>query len=181
VALIGALFELKGAKVLRALVEDAHARALPIEFHLIGYYGVYDPAISSFPNLFITGKYEESHVGALIKASGANIALFPAVWPETFSYTLSLAYQHGLFPISFDLGAPANRIRECGWGELWPLNIWDDAKKMNDRLCALSVPPQPKQLAIFSKNDTYPSLLRDYYGLDKALTHLIRNDCSNHA
>lgn len=163
VALIGALFELKGAKILRALVEDAHTRNLPLEFHLIGYYGVYDPSIFTFPNLLITGKYEESQVGRLIENSQATIALFPAVWPETFSYTLSLAYQHGLFPISFDLGAPANRIRACGWGELWPVELWDDAATMNDRLCSLAIPPRPDKLSIFSKNDTYPSLVRDYY------------------
>jgi GT2 family glycosyltransferase len=177
VALIGALFELKGAKVLRALVEDAHARKLPLEFHLIGYYGVYDPQISTFPNLLITGKYEESEVGNLIEASGAKVALFPAVWPETFSYTLSLAYQHGLFPISFDLGAPANRIRASGWGQLWPIEIWDDAPKMNDLLCALSVPPRPEQLAIFDKNDTYPSLVRNYYDLGAILPSRREETC----
>lgn len=170
VALIGALFELKGAKILRALVEDARDRNLPLEFHLIGYYGVYDPSIVSFSNLFITGKYEESEVGRLIEESRATIALFPAVWPETFSYTLSLAYQHNLFPISFDLGAPANRIRACGWGELWPVDIWDDPKQMNDRLCSLSVPLQPEHLSLFGKHDTYPSLVRDYYELADALS-----------
>lgn len=170
VALIGALFELKGAKVLRALVENAHIRNLPLEFHLIGYYGVYDPSIFTFPNLVITGKYEEAHVGRLIEESQAKIALFPAVWPETFSYTLSLAYQHGLFPISFDIGAPANRIRDCGWGELWPVEIWDDAATMNDRLCSLEVPPRPDKLSIFSKSDTYPSLVRDYYQLTDSIS-----------
>jgi GT2 family glycosyltransferase/glycosyltransferase involved in cell wall biosynthesis len=165
VALIGALHELKGAGVLKALVKDAHSRGLPLDFHLIGYYPDYDPELLRYPNLFVSGKFRESEASALLAAAGAEIALFPAVWPETFSYTLSLAYQNGLFPISFDLGAPANRIRSCGWGEVWPFEMVNQPQAINDRLLALAVPPKPASLAIHRKEEVYPSLLKDYYVL----------------
>jgi GT2 family glycosyltransferase/glycosyltransferase involved in cell wall biosynthesis len=165
IVLIGALYELKGARVLKALVQDAHNRNLPLDFHLIGYYPDYDPELLRYSNFFVSGKYQESEASDLLAAVGAEIALFPAVWPETFSYTLSLAYRSGLFPISFDLGAPANRIRSCGWGEVWPFELVDDTPAINDKLLGLSVPPRPQSLPVHRKQDVYPSLLSDYYTL----------------
>jgi hypothetical protein len=146
-------------------VQDAHNRNLPLDFHLIGYYPDYDPELLRYSNFFVSGKYQESEASDLLAAVGAEIALFPAVWPETFSYTLSLAYRSGLFPISFDLGAPANRIRSCGWGEVWPFELVDDTPAINDKLLGLSVPPRPQSLPVHRKQDVYPSLLSDYYTL----------------
>ena len=39
-----------------------------------------------------------------------NVKL-PSVWPETYSYTLSIALQAGLPVAAFDIGAIARRIR----------------------------------------------------------------------
>jgi GT2 family glycosyltransferase len=165
VALIGAFYELKGARVLKALVQDAYERKLPLEFHLMGFYAVADPEIYSFPNFRYTGKYDETSVDELIAACGAEIALFLSVWPETFSYTLSLAFQHGLYPVSFDVGAPANRIRDSKWGELWPLSMVAEPAKMNDLLLSVDASPRPEHLAVYRKDKMYPSLLENYYEL----------------
>ncbi len=165
VALFGAFYELKGAKVLKALIQDAYKRKLPIEFHLIGFYAVADQEIYTYPNFRYTGKYDEETVGELIATSGADVALFISVLPETFSYTLSLAFQYGLYPVSFDLGAPANRIRDSKWGELWPLSMAAEPGRMNDLLIAMSPPARPEDLAVCRKEKAYPSLLENYYEL----------------
>jgi GT2 family glycosyltransferase/glycosyltransferase involved in cell wall biosynthesis len=179
VALFGAFYELKGAKVLKALIQDAHERELPLEFHLIGFYAVADPEIYTFPNFRYTGKYNEESVGELIATSGADIALFLSLWPETFSYTLSLAFQYGLYPVSFDLGAPANRIRDSKWGELWPLSLAAEPAKMNDLLLAMRPPARPEELALWRKEKAYPSLLEDYYELRLRGAEVCRSNVSS--
>jgi hypothetical protein len=49
--------------------------------------------------------------------------LLGAVWPETYSYTLSVALRSGLPTWVFDIGAPARRLREAGVGKILPLSM----------------------------------------------------------
>ena len=111
----------------------------------------------------ITGRYREDRVYDLIRASVIHCAFQPARIPETYSYTLSIAQAAGLYPICFDVGTQAERIRDTGWGELLPLDL--EPAQVNDRLVAVRtrllrdarVPPPRFRL--------YPSILSDYYGL----------------
>ena len=166
IALIGALPDMKGGGVLKELANDAHARNLPLEFHILGYYGSDDLSVYSYGNVKETGKYQEKELPELLTLSGATIALLPSVCPETFSYALSQVYQLGLYPVVFDIGAAAERIRSCNWGEILPYQTVDSPNIINDRLMTLEVPPQPEALAIYEKQSRYPDLLRDYYELE---------------
>jgi hypothetical protein len=80
-----------------------------------------DQAFQSLRNVTITGRYKEGDAGNLIQSYGLRLALFPIVWPETYSYTLSIALNTGLYPVAFDLGAIAERIRDLKFGHLLPL------------------------------------------------------------
>lgn len=163
VALIGALYDLKGAHVIRECVKDAYERKLPIEFHIIGYFGLMDDTFHTYPNVRITGRYAEEDVHSYLHDAACDLALFASVWPETFAYTLSIAYHAGLYPVTFDIGAIANRIRSCGWGEIIPFEMMDDPAGINDVLLQVKIPSMPKQLAVYDKDETYPSLLESYY------------------
>ena len=66
--------------------------------------------------MFVTGAYEPAALPGLVAGTGAAIALFLHVWPETFSYTLSEAIDAGLLPVVPDIGAPAERVRATGPG-----------------------------------------------------------------
>ena len=48
----------------------------------------------------------------------ADAVFLPAIWPETWCFTLGIAWKAGLSVIAFDLGAPAERICATGRGRL---------------------------------------------------------------
>ena len=53
-------------------------------------------------------------------------------WPETYSYTLSLALQAGRPVCAFDIGAIARRLRDIGEDEqLLPLEMQDFPHELN--------------------------------------------------
>ncbi len=160
VAMIGGIGVHKGYKQLLECAGYAHQNNLPIHFVVIGYTAD-DSAFSEFSNVTITGAYEPEELPSLIKAYNCSAALFLNVWPETFSYTLSEAWQAGLYPIAYDIGAPAERIKEAGVGMVIPFLSNPEtilrAVSNNDLLKGI------KELRI---GNNYPCILTDYYELD---------------
>lgn len=71
----------------------------------------------------ITGGYDEAEAVELIRAQHAGLGFLPALWPETWSYTLTQMWQAGLDVVAFDLGAPADRIRDTRRGNVLPLGL----------------------------------------------------------
>jgi GT2 family glycosyltransferase/glycosyltransferase involved in cell wall biosynthesis len=162
VALLGSIGPHKGHDLLLGCAKDAHQRRLPLRFHVVGHTAV-DEAFRPLPNVAITGPYDVDDVFAILAEQRCHAAFFASVWPETYSYTLSIAFLAGLYPLAFDLGAIGERIREAGWGEVIPLT--KDPRTINDWLmrvaeggaCRSEPPPY--------RMPRYDSLLRDYYGL----------------
>ena len=125
IALLGAIGPHKGSAELLRLARHAALSRPGLRFHVIGFTEN-DEAFADLPNVSITGKYDDADLPGLIAASGARVALFLHVWPETFSYTLSEAVAHGLIPVVPDLGAPADRVRDAGFGAVFPLPLLPD-------------------------------------------------------
>jgi glycosyltransferase involved in cell wall biosynthesis len=120
VAVIGFISRKKGMDVLRECAQAALRDGLPLRFVVVGFTED-DSAFQSLSNVTITGRYEEGEAVSIIHRHGLRLALFPIVWPETYSYTLSIALNSGLYPVAFDLGAIAERIRELKFGHLLAL------------------------------------------------------------
>ena len=79
-----------------------------------------------------------------------------ALWPETYSYTLSIALLAGLPVVAFDIGAIARRIREirpnAGHG-LLPLGIAQHPNLINDRFvefrsCHIVINPDKQEMSL---------------------------------
>lgn len=117
--LMGGINTQKGYAVLLACARDAAARALPLEFVVVGFTRD-DQALIDTGRVFITGPYEESEAGALLQRERADIALFPTVGPETWCYTLTHVLSQQLPVVAFDLGAVAERLRAAATGLLLP-------------------------------------------------------------
>lgn len=120
VVVVGALSRMKGADVLEQVAQLAWAQRLPLEFHLLGY--AYRTLKSApIPNLTVHGPYEEEQLPGLLQRLSADLAWFPALWPETYSYTLSACLQAGLPLVASDLGAFADRLhnRPLTWLHPW--------------------------------------------------------------
>jgi GT2 family glycosyltransferase/glycosyltransferase involved in cell wall biosynthesis len=161
VAVLGVLVGHKGLEVVRGCARDAAERDLPLRFCVVG--PVTDPALLDLPTVSCTGEYAEDEVFDVLERERCHLAFFPSVWPETYSYTLSVALTGGLFPVTFDLGAPAERVREAGFGRVIPLTT--DAAVINEHLLGAAgrLGPPPGDLAgLFPE---YRSILADYYGL----------------
>lgn len=114
VGVIGGINVAKGARVVMGLCEhlltvDREARVVVI--------GEVDPAEQrAFSNLTIHGRYAPADLLALVEHHGVNACLMPSIWPETFSYVTQEIMAMELPLVCFDLGAPAERVRDYRYG-----------------------------------------------------------------
>jgi GT2 family glycosyltransferase/glycosyltransferase involved in cell wall biosynthesis len=125
VLVMGAISREKGADVLEQVAELAGGEG--VEFHLLGY------AYRALSERVIThGPYDNGRAYELVEALAPDVVWFPALWPETYSYTLSIALHMGLPVVVPDIGAFSERVsgralsvtcpwdREVvAWGEFW--------------------------------------------------------------
>ena len=109
VGVLGAVGREKGADVLEKLAMMAHSQGARFSFKLIGYSYRQLSAVET------TGPYKVENLSALIEQHEVDLILFPAQWPETYSYTLSHALASGLPIIAPNLGAFPERLsgRAC--------------------------------------------------------------------
>jgi O-antigen biosynthesis protein len=163
IAIIGAISGLKGSKIIADLVKDANKRELEIEYVLIGYSDRSDlhNAVARF---HVTGKYEENEIGDLLQKHRPTAIFIPTPLPETYCYTLSIAWRFGLKPMVFDIGAQARRIRAVGGdaGEILPLSFTTKPTELNDwflQNIKAEATPENKP-----ENKQYQSIIQDYYG-----------------
>lgn len=162
VAVLGVIVPHKGSELLLACAKDAEARRLPLSFHLIGQ--VHQPSrFDNFKNITMTGEYKEEDVFALLETQRCHCVFFASIIPETYSFTLSIALAAGLFPVAYDLGAIGARIRETGWGHLFPLST--SAAEINNYLVSLSPVLPDVHLKVEPPKTIYTDMLHDYYQL----------------
>lgn len=134
VCVIGGIGKEKGYDVLLGAARDAALRSLPLEFVIVGHTPD-DEALVRTGHVFITGEYQEDEAIPLIASLQADYAFLPSVWPETWCFTLGLAWKAGLKVVAFDLGAPAERIRATKQGILIEADLLEES--LNDVLLQL--------------------------------------------
>lgn len=115
IVVLGALSRIKGADTLEETATLAAIQNLDqLEFHLIGYpYR----SLRALPRTLLTvhGGYQEKELPKLLQSLQADAVWFPALWPETYSYTLSAALEAGLPIIAPNLGAFTERLQDRDW------------------------------------------------------------------
>jgi GT2 family glycosyltransferase/glycosyltransferase involved in cell wall biosynthesis len=162
IAVLGAIGRHKGSDVVKGCAKDAADRNLPLKFQIVGFLD--NPEGLELATLTETGEYESDEEAlALLAAIQPKLCFFSAVWPETYSYTLSLAQAAGIYPVSFDVGAIAERIKATGWGTTIPLDTMGDFRAINDILLSIEAVEDPSQGKLLASS--YASILADYYGL----------------
>lgn len=113
VAVIGAISYIKGLGILEECVRYSTENNLPINWILIG--SAENESLLS--NVKIAGRYtDRQDLGRLISENEINSVLFPSVWPETFSYVISEAWEYGLPVVTSELGAQGERVKKIGAG-----------------------------------------------------------------
>ena len=138
IGIIGGIGTEKGYDVLLACARNATARGLKLDFIVIGHTPD-DGRLLDTGRIFVTGPYREAEVLGLIRDHDIHLAWQPSIWPETWCFTLGVAWRAGLRVAAFDIGAPAERIRRTGRGWLMPLGLPPPA--INTALMGLRGPP----------------------------------------
>lgn len=140
VCIVGAIGYEKGYEVILEIGRLISAQKLPLEIIIVGYT-CDDQRLLETDAVTITGRYDESEVIDLIRAQRADFGFLPALWPETWSYTLSQMWEANLPVIAYDIGAQAERIQSRQGGIVVPLHI-----------------PTPKLVEIFLRIDLFPAI-----------------------
>ncbi len=165
IGIIGAISDIKGADIILKLAENAHKRKLNLRFVIIGHTS--SVALNAGkPNVTITGAYKEHEVADLLRRHTPHLIFIPSVWPETYCYTLSIAWRFGVLPLCFDIGAPAERIRACDRGIVLPLALKDDINALADKLMTIKLHGWDHHTGRKPNNRDYDHMLHDYYQFD---------------
>ena len=157
---VGSFSRDKGTPILQAVIDTAIARRLPLDFAIAGPATWKNPP----PNVTVLGPYDRATIDDLLKRVGGQIAFLPSVVAETYMFSLSECVRAGCYPVVFDLGAQAERLRRLGWGTILPLGT--SPEEIADLLATLDMPPlEPGRVAQWLAEGRLGPL--DYYSEDR--------------
>ena len=125
-AVLGAIGPHKGSAIVDQL--DRALAGSDIAIVVIGYLDAQLVPGWRGEHLYVHGTYDDADVAALMRAYGAEIALFPNRVPESFSYALSDVWSAGLPALVPDEGALGERMAEHGGG--WTVGARADADEI---------------------------------------------------
>jgi glycosyltransferase involved in cell wall biosynthesis len=145
VAVLGAIGPEKGARNIDALADEIRKRSLPLRIVVIGFTDRARRWQSDDRTLTIHGSYGEDELAALFERYRIDLVVFPTIWPETFSYTLSEAWRAGRPALVPPRGALAERVEATGAG--WPMRGWPDVAALADELVELTSGARATELA----------------------------------
>lgn len=124
---LGMLSIEKGAGVLAQVAKQAYATGALIEFILLG--GCHVPLPKAVERL---GSYADTQVQELIRDIDPHLVWLPAQCPETWSYTLSVAFKAGLPVLTSAVGVFPERL-QCR-PLSWQCEHYADAQQWLDEL-----------------------------------------------
>lgn len=108
IGIVGSIQYHKGAKIIGEMAKLIIKWQLPIKISVIGSLsGDSDSSV-----LTVYGSYKQEQLTDIIENIGANIFFLPSICPETFSFTTSELMQLEVPLAVFDIGAPAERVRD---------------------------------------------------------------------
>jgi GT2 family glycosyltransferase len=117
IAILGVLASHKGLGLIEEALALIEKDELPIEFALIGYP---ERALPASKALSQTGPYNDGELLALIEKIDPDAILFPAQWPETYSYTLTAAILSGRPIVVADIGSLPERVKDIANAFVYP-------------------------------------------------------------
>jgi len=116
IAVIGNINYAKGAKVISDLLKMIERKKLAMNVFIIGNLESFFE--KSYGNLKILGSYKREDLPDILEKENIHIVFFPSICPETFSYVVEECIEMGLPIVAFDIGAPAERLRNYKSGRL---------------------------------------------------------------
>ncbi len=140
IAVVGGISHQKGSQVVERLARHLAKADPSARITVIGTLN----GAPELPNLTITGRYEPARLPDLLEAHQVNVCLLPAIWPETFSYVTAELMALDMPIVAFDIGAPAERLRDYARGRIVPITSVDDptaiTKALRSSMSAMGEP-----------------------------------------
>ena len=112
IGILGAINYTKGAQIIKQLVQTIDRDNLNIKIVVIGEI----TELIRSAKFTSTGGYERDDIPNIIHSHKIDIFLIPSVWPETFSYTTQEVMMMEMPLMVFNLGAPAERVKNYRQG-----------------------------------------------------------------
>jgi len=128
IVVVGSIGYSKGAEVVRRAARLIAKHGLAARIIIVGTIDI-KPLRS---HLTVTGAYEHGDLPAILRQHNAHIAWVPSIWPETFSFVASELIDMKIPVACFDLGAPAERIRNYQRGLV--LNSMGPKRALDDMI-----------------------------------------------
>lgn len=122
IGILGAISIEKGFKKILDFVEFTTIHDENIKFILFGYTPK-DFILDKYKSVNIYGKYNDKDIKFILSQYEIDFFWFPNQWPETYSYTLSIAFENSIWPVVNNIGAPAERVTELNFGTIVDLDI----------------------------------------------------------
>lgn len=117
IAFLGGLNPSKGLDFMKELIEKANNDELPYNIHLFGKASDWKMNTSK-KNYTFHNTYNRSEVAKILKENNIDLVLLLAIWPETYSYTLTEAVISEVPVLALSYGALEERISKNGIGWL---------------------------------------------------------------
>ena len=160
IGLIGNLSVSKGAGKVKECLQYCVKYQMNLHFVLFGTLEGIELTEDEEQYITVLGPYKESEIYSLISRYFIDFFWFPGIWPETYSYTLSIPIRLRIPCISTDLGAIAARIHEHHWGSTYS---WDaDASRIIKEL--IRFPYEKFYNPVFKITNTTFGTIESYYG-----------------
>ena len=112
IAVIGNISVQKGARIVKEMARLIMQNHLDARIVILGSLDEMEPS----PCLEVLGPYQTHKLPELLARENTSVCLLPSICPETFSYATSEIMQMQLPVAVFDLGAPAERVRNYADG-----------------------------------------------------------------
>jgi glycosyltransferase involved in cell wall biosynthesis len=145
VVLIGALNWPKGLGVITGLARTLKRLNAPVSITLIG--PTEDPGRLRRAGVRVHGWYAARELAGLIERESPHVIFFPAIWPETWSFTLTEALRTPAEIVAFDIGAIAERLKRLGRGRLLPYALHDNPEGLAGAILELRLEMQGRTAA----------------------------------
>lgn len=121
IAIIGAIGPTKGFDVILETARYCRTHQPDVAFTVIGY--TRDDHTARAAGIQVTGPYINSEVDGLIEKIDPDLVWIPSIWPETYSYTLSIALRSGRPVAAFAIGALGTRLEGVARATRIPIGL----------------------------------------------------------
>lgn len=130
IGFLGGLAPNKGSNLIYELITKYKKNN--VKWHLIGGLGDQKLNLLNQSNVIKYGEYKREELGSILENVELDLVCLLSPWPETFSYTLSETWLHGIPVLVTPMGALQERVTEVAGGWI------TDSVQMHDIINKLS-------------------------------------------